>query len=463
MRSDKHVENSESARRILKEREEEIAEFNRAHGDELNSDTADIAPPPEETAKAENPEENKSSEIYFNKDDDLEKQKALYRRLVEEEQNQGKVDRSIIKDVPEDGFRDPNWKGAGARRAAAAAMAAEAGGEKSERKSIAEIEEEVSGEDPQRSVNEVVGLPPDPPKKKRNRRKTILIVVISLLVILACIGAGFLIYLHSLTGKIEQDDTDLADFDINDRVAKELDGYRDIAILGVDARKQESIKGSRSDAIIVARINEKTGRIQLISVMRDSYLQIEGEDGSKGLDKITHAHAYGGAIDTCKSLNRNLDLNISEYLVFNWKAVADLVDKVGGVTVDIDYDEIYDMNQYGYESAENVDGTYTPIYQTGKTKLNGAAAVTYCRIRKNSGGDPGRGSRYKEVMGQLLKKARNMDPSDLNDTANKILPELRTNMKKTAVLSMMSNMSSYKIGASYGWPQKYNAAMINSV
>lgn len=290
-----------------------------------------------------------------------------------------------------------------------------------------------------------------------------MIIVISVLIILACAAAAAFLYFNSMTGKMDIVETNEADFDIDSQVAKDLKNYQNIAILGVDARKNESYKGSRSDAIIVARIKKDTGDIQLISVMRDSYLQIEGEDGSKSLDKITHAHAYGGGLDTCKSLNRNLDLNISEFVVFNWQSVADLVDAVGGVTVDIQANEISDMNQYGNESAKNVGGTYTEIYNTGKTKLNGAQAVTYCRIRKNSGGDTGRGNRYKEVMSQLLTKASKMSVSDLNKVANEIFPEIQTNIKKTTMLTMLTKINGYKFGKNYGWSKKYYGGIINGV
>ena len=120
----------------------------------------------------------------------------------------------------------------------------------------------------------------------------------------------------------------------------------------------------------------------MISVMRDSYLKIADADGNLMLDKVTHAHHYGGGVDTCAALNRSLDLNIDEFMVFNWKAVSDAVDALGGITVDVKKNEIRDLNHWGPETAENVGGKYTKITKTGKQKIDGVQATTYCRIRK---------------------------------------------------------------------------------
>lgn len=305
---------------------------------------------------------------------------------------------------------------------------------------------------------------PEAGKKKGITKKRVIITVLVCLVILLGSGlAGTYIVFHNVVGKLNTVKTNYKDFDISSKVEKDLSGYQNIVILGVDARKDEKIKGSRSDAIVIASINKKTKDVKLTSVMRDSYLEIEGQNKDKYLDKITHAHAYGGAIDTAKALNRNLDLNIEEFLVFDWKAVADMVDALGGVTVDIQANEISDLNYYGDESAKNVDKTYTPIYNTGKQTLDGAQAVTYCRIRKNSGGDTGRSRRFKNVFSALIKKASKMKGSNIRKVTSDVLPEIQTNMNKRTMLSIMMHASSYKLGKNYTWSEKYYGGILNGV
>lgn len=295
------------------------------------------------------------------------------------------------------------------------------------------------------------------PKKKRGKAKT---AVICILIIALCLAGLGVAYFYKLAGNLDHVATDDSDFDIDPRVAKELKDYRCVAVLGSDARKGEGYDGSRTDAIIIARINKKTGKIQLISVMRDSYLQIDDAQGNKKLDKITHAHAFGGAVNTCKSLNRNLDLNIKEFVIFDWQAVADLVDAMGGIEVDIQSGELNDLNHYGPETAKNVGKTYTPIYNPGKQTIDGVQAATYCRIRKSSGGDPARGSRMKIVMSALMKKGKHMGVGELNNVAETVFPEIRTNMSKGSMLRTIAKMPSYEFGKNYSWPKQYYGGML---
>ncbi|MDD5986916.1 MAG: LCP family protein [Eubacteriales bacterium] len=308
---------------------------------------------------------------------------------------------------------------------------------------------------------EEAGIAQKLPKKSWSRRRIVLTIIIAILIICACGCTGAWYLLHHATSKMEKVNTSYKDFDINARVEKQLKNYENIAILGVDARKNEKIKGSRSDAIIVCSINKKTKDVKMMSIMRDSYLEIEDVNNKKYFDKITHAHAYGGATDTAKALNRNLDLNIQEFLVFNWKAVADMVDALGGITVDIQSNELNDLNQYGQESAKNVGKSYTPITTTGRQTIDGAQAVTYCRIRKTSGGDEGRANRYKRVMSALLKKARKMDSSNLRSVVSNVLPEIQTNVSDSTLLGIMMNASEYTIGKTYSWPPDFYGGLIN--
>ena len=165
-------------------------------------------------------------------------------------------------------------------------------------------------------------------KKHRFRLKTFLKNILSLILILFVAGSGFFFY---LTGNFDKVDTKKDDFAIDSQVAKELRGYRNIAILGVDARAGEGYDGSRTDAIIIMSIHKLTGDVRLISVMRDSYVRMEYFDGKSILDKVTHAHHYGGGVNTVAALNRSLDLNIEEFVIFNWKAVSDVVDCLDGI------------------------------------------------------------------------------------------------------------------------------------
>ncbi|MGI6736565.1 MAG: LCP family protein [Anaerovoracaceae bacterium] len=297
---------------------------------------------------------------------------------------------------------------------------------------------------------------PPLPRGRRIKR-----IVLAVLVILAALAVAFTAWFFAITSHLDHVDTSSSDFAIDNQVAADLKGYRSIAILGVDARKGESLDGSRTDAIIIMRIRKSNGHVQLISIMRDSYLKMADSSGSLILDKITHAHHYGGGVDTCAALNRSLDLNIDEYIIFDWQAVADTVDTLGGIEVNVKRNEIRDLNKWGPETAKNVGSKWTPITKTGRQTIDGVQATTYCRIRKTSGGDPGRGSRYKKVMSAVMKKAVS-SPVRMNKLAATVLPEIRTNMSQVQLLTAAVNFPRYDIRKSYGWPKDYYGGLLSN-
>ena len=294
-------------------------------------------------------------------------------------------------------------------------------------------------------------------KKYRLNKKKLFRNILILVLLLAVTGTGAFFY---LTRSFDKVDTSGGNFAIDDQVADDLSGYRNIAILGSDARADEGYDGSRTDAIIIMSIKKTTGDVRLISVMRDSYLKMEYFDGRPILDKITHAHHYGGGMNTIASLNRSLDLNIKEFIIFNWKAVADAVDCLGGIKIDVKANEINDMNRWGHETAVNVGGTYKRITETGEQTLDGIQATTYCRIRKTSGGDAGRSRRYKKVVAAVMKKAM-LRPWKLNELSKTVFPNIRTNMSQFAMYTAAINAPRYDFGKSISWPKDYFAGYLS--
>ena len=294
-------------------------------------------------------------------------------------------------------------------------------------------------------------------KKYKINYKTILrnfVIVVTVLLVAVC---GFV---WSLTDTFDRQETKPEDFAISAKAAEELKGYRNIAIFGTDGRADESYDTSRTDAIIVLSFKKSNGDLRLISVMRDSYFKFEYFDGELILDKVTHANVYGGAVNTCAALNRSLDLNIDEYVMFNWKAVSDAVDALGGITINVKKNEISDMNRWGPETADNVGGTYKKIEKAGKQTLDGIQATTYCRIRKTSGGDSGRAGRYKKVVIATIKKAITQ-PWKLQQLSNEVFPNIRTNMTQGDILSLLPLAVRMDMQNSISWPKEYYAGLLS--
>ena len=296
-------------------------------------------------------------------------------------------------------------------------------------------------------------------KKYRFRPSRLIKNVLALLLVFFLVFTGAF---YALTGNFDRVETDKDAFAIDSQVADDLSGYRNIAILGSDARADEGYDGSRTDAIIIMSIKKSTGEIRLISVMRDSYLRMDYMDGTPILDKVTHAHHYLGGVNTCASLNQSLDLNIDEFIIFNWKAVADAVDCLGGIEINVNENEMGDMNIWGPETADNVGREYNQITETGKQTLDGVQATTYCRIRKNSGGDEGRSRRYKEVVAAVMKKAM-LQPWKLKELSDTVFPNIRTNMSRTAMYTAVINAPRYDIGKSISWPKDYWSGLLGGI
>ena len=232
---------------------------------------------------------------------------------------------------------------------------------------------------------------------------------------------------------MQQVDLNEDDLNVSAQAEQQLAEYRNIAIFGVDSRDDSYDKGNRSDCIIIASINNKTKEVKLISVYRDTYVQIEGH----GLDKITHAYSYGEAPLAIKTLNTNLDLNIKEFATVNFDVVKETVDYIGGISMPITSEEVSQIP--GITKA----GTYT---------LNGEQALAYSRIRYASGGDYKRTERMRDVLTAVANKVKTLNISQLNGFVDTILPKVYTNITSADIFSMMPSIASYKITDSIGWP-----------
>ena len=168
-------------------------------------------------------------------------------------------------------------------------------------------------------------------KKKGRKLKAFGITVLVLLILLVIIVGAIFLFINNKLGKMQQVDLNEEDLNVSAEVAEKLSKFRNIAIFGIDSRADTYSKGNRSDCIIIASMNNETKEVKLVSVYRDTYVQIEGH----GLDKITHAYSYGEAPLAIKTLNTNFDLNITEFVTVNFDAVKDIIDDIGGISMNI--------------------------------------------------------------------------------------------------------------------------------
>lgn len=281
---------------------------------------------------------------------------------------------------------------------------------------------------------------------KKKIIKVILGILITFLIIIVAAGGTAFFYISDKIGKMNQVKIDESQLGISDN--QNLTGYRNVAIFGVDSRSDDYGKGNRSDCIMIASINNKTHDVKLISVYRDTYVQIEGH----GLDKITHAYSYGEAPLALKTLNTNLDLNIKEFVTVNFDSVSDAVDALGGIKMEITSAEVKYINSYIDEVSKVTGKTSKHITSAGTYVLDGVQAVAYSRIRYTAGGDYKRTERMRDVITAMIAKLKTKSVAEMNRIADLILPKVYTNLSMTDLLSMIPVATSFNVAESIGWP-----------
>lgn len=275
--------------------------------------------------------------------------------------------------------------------------------------------------------------------KKSGVKKAVLIFFITLLTILIIIcGVGIGFYMN----KMEKIDfVDIENIEISSEISDKLSDYRNIVLFGVD--NTSGGYTGRSDNIIILSLNEKTNEVKMTSIYRDTYVKVDGH----GYTKINHAYAYGGPELAMNTINKNLDLNIKEFVTINFKVVEDVVDAVGGVTIKLSAAEASQVP--GISGA----GTYT---------LNGNQALEYGRIRKIDS-DFQRTERMRTVINAVFDKVKSMSLTKLNKLVDKILPKVKTNIKTADITEIMTKLPSIKIGDSAGWPYKTTGKTIDGL
>ncbi len=287
-------------------------------------------------------------------------------------------------------------------------------------------------------------------KNLKTWKKTVLII---LLVILIAAGVVFG-YMYSKLNKIDKmnlDDRELSCVDI--------DGYINVLLLGVDARDMSDLKDCRTDAIMIASIKEETGEVHLTSIYRDTYLKMGGKNF---YDKITHAFVNGGPKTTVKAINQALDLNIDKFVVFNFKAVADVVDGVGGINLDIEDYEIQQLNKYTIETADNIGKKkYNLVEEAGKQKIEGVQAVSYGRIRYGVGDDFKRTERMRIVLEKSLNKVKKMKFTKLDKLIDKIMPQVKTNLSNMDIITLAWKVKDFKIVGSASFPYEVSTGYLD--
>ncbi len=272
-----------------------------------------------------------------------------------------------------------------------------------------------------------------------------------------CLGGTFLaiaasgvVYAASKLGKLDRQEIPDGDIVVNKEV-EEQDlgtGYLNVALFGTDSRSGQLDKGTRTDCIIVASLNKETKEIRMVSVYRDTLLDIE--DGQ--LQKCNAAYAFGGPTQAINMLNKNLDLDIQEYVTVDWGAIANAIDLLGGVEIDVQEVEIKYLNKFVKETAKAAKKKAHKVKKAGPQKLDGVQATTYARIRSTAGGDFTRTERQRLVIEKIVEQAQKADLSTINKVIDKVFPTIKTSFSVKDIIYYAKSFADYKLTENAGFP-----------
>lgn len=300
-------------------------------------------------------------------------------------------------------------------------------------------------------------------KGKHGFRGSTPLLIVEICVLLISIGVMYVVV--TMTSEVNHKSIDEGKIHMNDEVVgkkitdvkrtetKEEEqvkakGYRNIALFGVDARDGELGRGTRSDTIMIASINQDTQEIRLISVFRDTYLNLSNDS----YNKCNTAYAQGGPEQAINMLNMNLDLDITDYVTIGFSGLIDAVDALGGIEIEVTDSEISHLNNYQLCMAEELGVDYIPVEKSGRQLLNGMQATAYCRIRYTKGDDFRRAQRQRDVLRAMMDKAGGASVSTLTDMVNAVLPQVETSLNVNEILSVLGSVAGYNMVESDGFP-----------
>ena len=290
-------------------------------------------------------------------------------------------------------------------------------------------------------------------KKKNARAKKIAIgAALAIVLVIAVVGIAVFAYINHQWGKLQP--TEFSKTAVqNENIPLELrekmqKGYWTVAVFGVDSRDGSLGKGNQSDVIMIANLNRSTGEIKLVSVYRDTYLNINDRNT---YNKINAAYATGCPEEEVKALNKNLDLNITHYATFNWKAVATVINILGGVDIDVSASEFYYINAFITETVKGTGIGSTQLTGPGLQTLDGVQAVAYGRLRLMDS-DYARTERQRIVIQKAFEKVKKADLSTLNDVVGHVFEMCATNIEFSDLAGLVKDVAKYHMGETTGFP-----------
>ncbi|MCI9416071.1 MAG: LCP family protein [Eubacterium sp.] len=291
-------------------------------------------------------------------------------------------------------------------------------------------------------------------RKKKKKKNKIILFTIEIVVLVALLVG---LFIYSWMGKVDnssgedirQEDPAM-NIELDSETAEVLQGYTNIALFGIDNRESGKYESGNSDCIMIASINNDTKKVKLISVYRDTFLNVK--DDTYG--KINSAYAKGnGAKGAIAALNKNLNLDIVDYVVVDFGALVDAVDLLGGVELTLTDQEVQIMNDNYIDEINSVTNhNSSKLSGGGVHTVDGVQALAYCRIRYTAGNDFKRTERQRTVLTKMIEKAKGSGITTIGSMINSMIGEVSTSFSSADMLKLASDVMDYELADTHGWP-----------
>ncbi|NBJ96379.1 LytR family transcriptional regulator [bacterium 1xD8-48] len=298
---------------------------------------------------------------------------------------------------------------------------------------------------------------PAPKNNAKKKRTKIVLFVLEIFILLIMVVVLYSVFKIEKVGKVNLPQEEFViNPEVEEKVETTMKGYRNVALFGVDSTSGALTKNTRSDTIMIASINQDTGECKLVSVYRDTYLNLSNDS----YNKCNSAYAKGGPMQAINMLNMNLDMNIKDFITVGFAGLSNTVDALGGIMIDIDDVELKHINNYQKTMASDMKREYTPVESTGYQLLDGLQATAYCRIRYGGGDDFKRTERQREVLLAIFDKAKSASPATLTAAVNAIFDndEIYTSLDVADILDILGDITKYEVVAQGGFPEESRRA-----
>ena len=263
--------------------------------------------------------------------------------------------------------------------------------------------------------------PPKKRKKKSRAGRRVAVIAVSLLLLLT---AGSVIFAGTMLSRIEREEADTESYVQQPVDAPAWDVISDeevmnILLIGAD-RMQDGIQ--RSDTTMLVSIDNKNKKLKLTSFLRDMYLEIP----TLGKDKLNASFSNGGPALTMQTIENNFRVNIDRYVMVDVDSFAEIIDKMGGIEVEVSQAEADEMNRV-------MDCSLS----AGKNHMRGTLALYFSRMRAIDS-DFGRTGRQRQVIGCMIDKLKTMNPAEASALMYDCLEYIKTNLTNAELVSLIA-------------------------